>query len=119
MELSVLASQAVSIALRAVNKVSDGALRKAGADVLEFLKKRFQSKLKVEESDPKLIEAAILSEAELDQGFQKNLEKLVSQYQQIQNTSTVSQNTESGVNVNVSGNSGTVVGQQIGQQFFR
>ncbi|MDJ0800614.1 MAG: hypothetical protein QNJ51_28040 [Calothrix sp. MO_167.B12] len=80
--------------------------------------KRFQDKLKIGESESKLLEAAILSEAEWDKKFQEDLEKLVNQYQQIQNVSA-SQSTESGVNVNVTDNSGTVIGQQIGQQFFR
>jgi hypothetical protein len=66
MELSVLALQAVNIALYAIDKVSGGALEKAGADVLGFLEKRFQGKLQIEKSEPKLLEAAILSEAEWD-----------------------------------------------------
>ncbi|MBD2311474.1 hypothetical protein H6G20_07355 [Desertifilum sp. FACHB-1129] len=118
MELSVLALQAANIALWAIDKVSGGALEKAGADVLEFLTKRFQGKLQVRGTKPELLEAAILSEAEQDGEFRNNLEKLVNQYQQIQNNS-VSQNTQSGVNVNVWNNPGTVIGQQIGQQFFR
>lgn len=118
MELSILALQAVNITLWALDKASGGALEKAGGDVLEFLTKRFQDKLKIKESDPKLLEAAILSEAEWDKKFHEDLERLVNQYRQIQNSS-VSQNTESGVNVNVTDNSGTVIGQQIGQQFFR
>jgi hypothetical protein len=119
MELSVLALQAVNIALWAIDKASGGALEKAGADVLGFLAKRFQGKLQIDQSEPKLLEAAILSEAEWDSKFQQDLERLVTHYQQIQTSSHVSQNTESGVNINVDENSGTVVGQQIGQQFFR
>jgi hypothetical protein len=119
MELSVLVSQAVNIALWAIDKASDGALGKAGADVLGFLTKRFQGKLQIEKSEPKLLEAAILSEAEWDRKFQEDLERLVTRYQQVQNSSHVSQSTESGVNINVDKNSGTVVGQKIGQQFFR
>ncbi|KAM3095729.1 hypothetical protein ACKFKG_12765 [Phormidesmis sp. 146-35] len=119
MELSVLALQAVNIALHAIDKVSGGALEKAGADVLGFLTNRFQGKLQIEKSESKLLEAAILSEAEWDSKFQEDLKKLVTHYQQIQNSSHVSQNTDSGVNIKVDENSGTVVGQQIGQQFFR
>ena len=119
MELSVLALQAVNIALYAIDKVSGGALEKAEADVLGFLEKRFQGKLQIEKSEPKLLEAAILSEAEWDRKFQEDLERLVTHYQQIQNSSNVSQSTKSGVNINVDKNSGMVVGQQIGQQFFR
>lgn len=120
MELSFLALQAVNIVLYAIDKTSGGALEKAGGEVLDFLSRRFQGKLQIDQSHPKLLEAAILSEAESDQTFQADLEKLVTHYyQQIQNTSNVSQNTESGVNVNVQGNSGTVVGQQIEQKFFR
>ncbi|MBD2035994.1 hypothetical protein H6F76_13295 [Leptolyngbya sp. FACHB-321] len=118
MELSVLALQAANIALWAIDKVSGGALEKAGADVLEFLTKSFQGRLQIRGAKPELLEAAILSEAEWDREFQKDLEKLVNQYQQVQNNS-VSQNTESGVNINVASNPGTVIGQQIGQQFFR
>ncbi|MEX0269230.1 hypothetical protein AB3R30_08800 [Leptolyngbyaceae cyanobacterium UHCC 1019] len=119
MELTVLALQAVNIALYALDKASGGVLEKAGADVLGFLSKRFQGKLQIETSEPKLLEAAILSEAEWDRKFQEDLERLVTHYQQVQNTSHVSQSTESGVNINVDKNSGTVVGQQVGQQFFR
>jgi hypothetical protein len=119
MELSVLALQAVKVALWAIDKASGGALEKAGADVLGFLTKRFQGKLQINKSEPKLLEAAILSEAEWDRQFQEDLERLVTHYQQIQNSSHVSQSTESGVNINVDKNAGTVVGQQIGQQFFR
>jgi hypothetical protein len=119
MELSVLALQAANIALWAIDKASGGALEKAGADVLDFLKRRFQSKLEIKGSEEKLLEAAILSEAEWDKKFQEDLERLVSHYQQIQSTSYVSQSTDSGVNVNVGSNPGTVIGQQIEQQLFR
>ncbi|PSB17247.1 hypothetical protein C7B65_19050 [Phormidesmis priestleyi ULC007] len=119
MELSVLTLQAVNIALYTIDKVSGGALEKAGADVLDFLSKRFQGKLQIEKSESKLLEAAILSEAERDRKFQEDLERLVTHYQHIQSTSHVSQSTESGVNLNVDKNSGTVVGQQIEQKFFR
>lgn len=119
MSLSVLALQAVNIALFTIDKVSGGALEKAGADTLEFLQKRFQGRLRIDESESKLLEAAILSEAELDKKFQEDLERLVTQYQQIQSRSSVSQTTESGVNMNVGQNSGTVVGQQTEQKFFR
>ncbi|MBH8554322.1 hypothetical protein I8751_18520 [Nostocaceae cyanobacterium CENA357] len=118
MELSVLALQAVNIALWAIDKAAGGALEKAGVDVRDFLIQRFQGKLEIRESEPKLLEAAVLSEAEWDKKFQEDLERLVNKYQQIQSTS-VSQSTESGVNVNVNSNPGTVIGQQIGQQFFR
>lgn len=114
MALSVLALQAANIALWALDKVSGGALEKAGADVLEFLTKRFQGKLQIRGAKPELLGAAILSEAEQDEEFQKNLERLVNQYQITQNN-PVSQNTKSGVNINVGSNPGTV----IGQQFFR
>ncbi|NEO32175.1 MAG: hypothetical protein F6K36_17425 [Symploca sp. SIO3C6] len=119
MELSILVSRGVNIALWAIDKVSGGALEKAGADVLGLLTKKLQGKLQIKGSDRKLLEAAILSEAERDKKFQEDLEKLVNQYQQIQNTAHVSQSTESGVNVNVDNNSGQVIGQQIGQQIFR
>lgn len=119
MELSVLALQAVNIALWAIDKASAGALEKAGVNVLDFLTQRFQGKLQINESQSKQLEAAIVSEAELDNKFQEELERLVTQYQQIQSTSYVSQNTDSGVNLNVGSSSGTVIGQQIGQQFFR
>jgi hypothetical protein len=87
-------------------------LEKAGADVRDFLMQRLQGKLEIRESKPKLLEAAILSEAEWDKRFQEDLERLVNKYQQIQST-------ESGVNVNINSNSGTVIGQQIGHKFFR
>ena len=119
MELSVLALQSVNIVLYAIDKTSGGALEKVGGEVLDFLTRRFYGKLQIDQSHPKLLEAAILSEAESDKTFQADLEKLVNHYQQIQNTSNVSQHTASGVNMNVPGNSGTVVGQQIEQKFFR
>ena len=42
MELSVLVLQATTIALWVGDKVSGGALEKAGANLLDFLEKRFQ-----------------------------------------------------------------------------
>ncbi|MCG9885256.1 MAG: hypothetical protein MH825_06715 [Cyanobacteria bacterium] len=115
MELSLLALQATNIALWAIDKASGGALEKAGADILGFLAKRFRGRLQIDQSEAKLLEAAILSEAECDSEFQQDLEKLVTYYQQIQNHSQVSQSTSSGVNINADKNSGTI----IGQQFFR
>jgi hypothetical protein len=117
MELSVLAFEAGKIALHVIDKVSDGALGKAGSDVLDFLSKKLQGKLKIEKSQPKLLEAAILSEAKQDKDFREELERLVAHYQQIQNISNVSQSTTSGVNVNLGSNSGTFVGQQITNNF--
>lgn len=121
MDLSVLALQAVNIAIYALDKATGGALDKAGADVFDFLKARFQGRLQLEmaKEEPKLLEAAILSEAEFDKRFHEDLERLITQYQQIQTTSNVSQNTKSGVNIKVDNNPGRVIGQQIGQQFFR
>jgi hypothetical protein len=121
MDLSVLALQAVDIVLYLLDKSTGGALEKAGADVWEFLKARFQGRLQLERAkeEPKLLEAAIVSEAESDKRFQEDLERLVTQYQQTQNISNVSQTTQSGVNLNVNHNPGTVIGQQIDKQFFR
>lgn len=121
MDLSVLALEAVKIVLYALDKTTGGALEKAGADILDFLKARFQGRLQLESAkeEPKLLEAVIVSEGESDKRFQEELERLVTHYQQIQNTSHVSQNTQSGVNLNVNNNPGKVIGQQIGQQFFR
>jgi hypothetical protein len=121
MDLSALALEVVKIVLYALDKSTGGALEKAGADVLDFLKARFQGRLQLERAkeEPKLLEAAIVSEAESDKRFQENLERLVTQYQQRQNTSNVSQTTQSGVNLHVNNNPGKVIGQQIGQQFFR
>ncbi len=122
MELTVLAAEAVRITIYMLDKATGGALEKAGADVLDLLKKKFQGRFKLEQAKekPKLLEATIISEAQLDKSFQENLERLVTQFKQIQNNSSeVFQNTESGVNVNVTNNPGTVIGQQIGQQFFR
>lgn len=122
MVLSVLALEATNIVLSILNKATDGAIEKAGADLFDFLKARFQGRFRLEEAkaEPKILEAAIVSEAESDKRFQEDLEKLVARYQKTQNIS-VSQSTESGVNLNVNDNSGTVIGQQIDQrrQFFR
>jgi predicted Zn-dependent protease len=121
MDLLVLAPKAVEIALSAIDQVTDGALQQAGADLLSFLKTRFLGRLQITKAteDKKLLEAAIISEANSDQKFQKDLEKLVTQYNNIQNSYNISQSTESGVNISVDNNPGTVIGQQIGQQFFR
>jgi len=121
MELSILALQAVKIAFDAMDKVSGGALEKAGANVLDFLIKRFQGKLQIKRSDSKILEAAILCEAGRDDQFQEDLERLVTQYHQTQNTFNISQSTDSGANFNFGSNAGTVIGQQKieTQQFFR
>lgn len=121
MDLSVLAVQAVNITLYVLDKATGGALEKAGADVLEFLKARFRGRLNLEQAreEAKLLEAAIVSEAQQDSKFQEDLENLISRFQQVQNISNVSQNTQSGVNVNVGNNPGTVIGQNIEKQFFR
>jgi hypothetical protein len=121
MDLSVLALQAVNIAIYLIDKATSGALEKAGADLLDFLKTRFQGRLQIEriKEEPQLLQAAIVSESESDRKFQEDLERLVIQYQQGQNTFNVSQSTESGVNANINNNTGTFIAQQIGQQFFR
>ncbi|MEM6256168.1 MAG: hypothetical protein AAF821_24910 [Cyanobacteria bacterium P01_D01_bin.156] len=119
MELSALSEQAVKIALWSLEKASGGALSKVGSEILNLLVKQFQGKLDIGESQPKVLEAEVVSEAEWNQEFRKELEKLVNQYQQIQNNSSVSQNTESGVNINAENNSGTVIGQQIDNRLFR
>lgn len=117
MDLSVLAAQAVTIVLYALDKATSGALEKAGADILDFLKARFRGRVSLDKAkqEHKFLEAAIIDEAHLDRQFKEDLESLVSQFQQIQsvqNTSTVTQNTQSGVNLNVNSNTGTVIGQQ-------
>lgn len=121
MDLSFLAMQAVNITLYVLDKATGGALEKAGVDVVEFLKARFRERLNIDQAreEPKLLEAAIVSEAQEDAKFQEDLEKLITQFQQLQNISNVSQNTQSGVNLNVNNNPGTVIGQKIDQQFFR
>jgi len=120
MDLPFLAVQAVNATLYMLDKGTGGALEKAGVDVVEFLKARFRGRLNLEKAreEPKLLEAAIVSEAQQDAKFQEDLEKLITQFQQVQNSSNVSQSTQSGVNVNVSSNPGTVIGQKI-DQFFR
>lgn len=104
-----------------LDKATGGALEKAGVDVMEFLKARFRGRLNLEQAreESKLLEAAIVSEAQQDVKFREDLEKLITEFQQVQNISNVSQNTQSGVNVNVNSNPGTVIGQKIDQQFFR
>lgn len=122
MELTILAAEATRIAFYVIDKATGGALEKAGADVLDFLRKRFHGRLTISQADNNggVLQAAIVSEAIRDQSFQDNLEKLVAQFNQIQNKAPqVNQNTQSGVNVNINDNSGTFIGQQIGQQFFR
>jgi hypothetical protein len=121
MDLSVLALQAVKIVLSLLDQVKDGAIEKGGADFLDFLKARFLGKVNLDRAkeEPKLLEAAIVSEAQLDNQFKEDLEKQVTQFKQIQSNSSVTQNTRSGVNLNVDHNTGTVIGQQIDKQFFR
>lgn len=118
---SLLAAQAVKIALYALDNVTGGALEKAGANILTFLTKRFQDRLQIGKSESQLLEAAIISEASSDKEFQAELEKLVMNYSQIENSTQISQSTESGVNVNVQSNSGAinVGGQHVGTQIFR
>jgi 2Fe-2S type ferredoxin len=117
MDLSVLAAQAVTIVLYTLDKATGGALERAGSDVLDFLKARFQGRVQLDKArrEHKLLETVILDEARLDGQFKEDLERLVTQFQQIQsvqNTSNVTQNTQSGVNLNVNSNTGTVIGQQ-------
>ncbi len=123
MELSILALKAVEISLWALDKASGGALEKAGGDVLSFLADKFQGRLQIQGSNSTLLEAAILSEAEQDKKFQEDLDRLVTQFHQIQNINNVSQTTSSGVNMNVPNNSGTAIGQQtinnVNNDFFR
>ena len=117
MELSLLAVEAARIAGYAANKVTGGTLSKAGANVLEYLSQRFKNRLSMSDTEPKRLEAAIISEAESDSAFKTELEKLVVNYQQIQSSDSVTQNTDKGVNINAPNNAGTVVGQQIQSQF--
>lgn len=122
MDLSLLAVQAVKVTLYVLDKATGGALEKAGADVVEFLKARFLGRLNLDQAkeEPKLLEAAIVSEAQQDAKFQEDLASLIARFQQVQNISNVSQSTQSGVNVNVNSNPGTVIGQNIEkQEFFR
>ena len=124
MELTVLALQAVNIAMWAIDKASGGVLEKAGADVLDFLKHKFQNKLEIGSISPELVQAAIVSKAEQDERFKNELEGLVKQYHQVRGASVSNQATNSGVNVNFNNSSGVNVDQQIGNQsidtaFFR
>jgi hypothetical protein len=124
MELTVLALQAANIAMWAIDKASSGALEKAGADVLDFLKNKFQNKLQIGSTIPELVQAAIISKAEQDGRFRDELEGLVKQYHQIYSSSVSNQATNSDVNVNFNNDSGVNVDQQIGNQnigtaFFR
>jgi len=120
MDLSALAAQAVTIVLYTLDKATGGALEKAGADILDFLKARFRGRVSLdkEKQDSNLLEATIINEAQLDRQFKEDLERLVTQFQKVQsvqNTSNVTQNTQSGINLNVNSNTGTVIGQQISQ----
>lgn len=124
MELTVLALQAANIATWAIDKASGGALERAGADILDFLKNKFQNKLQIGRTSPELIQAAILSKAKQDEQFKNELEDLVKQFHQIRGASVSNQATNSGVNVNFNNSSGVSVNQQIGNQqigtaFFR
>jgi ferredoxin len=117
MDLSSLAAQAVTIVLYTLDKAAGGALEKASADVLDFLKSRFRGRVSIDQSkqNREFLEAVIVDEARLNNQFKEELERLVTQFQQapsVQNTSNVTQSTQSGVNLNVSSNTGTVIGQQ-------
>jgi ferredoxin len=117
MDLSSLAAQAVTIVLYTIDKAAGGALEKASADVLDFLKSRFRDRVSIDQAkqDRKFLEAAIIDEAQLNKEFKEDLEKLVTQFQQVpsvQNTSTVTQNAGSGVNLSVNSNTGTIIAQQ-------
>jgi len=119
MLLSELATVTTGIALYVLDKTTGGALEEVGVQILRLLKAKFQGKPIIEKAkeDPKLLEAAIITEASRDSNFRNNLETLVVKFQKIQNTSAkVIQNTASGVNINSERNQGTVIGQQ---QYFR
>ena len=119
MELSLLALQAAKIAIWALDKTSGGALEKAGADVLDLLRKKFQGKLQIsKEAQPQQLQAQILGEAERDKRFHEDLHRLVSWYQKIESNSSFSQSTQSGVSISVNTNTGKVTGQEI-NNFFR
>ena len=117
MDLSALAAQAVTVVFYTFDKATGGALEKAGADILGFLKARFRGRVSFNkaERDRKFLESAIIDEARLDRQFEEDLKRLVTRFQQIQsvkNISNITQNTQSGVNLNVNSNMGTVIGQQ-------
>jgi hypothetical protein len=86
MDLSSLTDQAVIIALYTIDKAAGGALEKASADVLDFLKSRFRGRVSIDQAkqNKELLEAVIVEEARLDQQFKNDLERLVTQFQQVQ-----------------------------------
>jgi 2Fe-2S type ferredoxin len=117
MDMPALAVQAVTIVLYALDKATGGALEKAGADVLDFLKARFRGRVRLDKAkhDHRFLEAVIIDEARLDRQFREDLERLVTQFRQIQsvqNFSSITQNTHTGVNLNINSNTGTIIGQQ-------
>jgi 2Fe-2S type ferredoxin len=117
MDMPALAAQAVTIVLYTLDKATGGALEKAGADVLDFLKARFRGRVRLDKAkqDQRYLEAVIIDEARLDRQFKEDLERLVTQFRQIQsvqNFSNNTQNTNTGVNLNVNSNTGTIIGQQ-------
>ena len=78
MEISVLALEAVNIVLSTLDKATGGALEKAGADVFDFLKARFNGRFEFKqvEKERDILKAAIVSEANRDKRFQEDLERL-------------------------------------------
>jgi ferredoxin len=118
MDLSTFAAQAVTIILYSLDKATDGALEKAGADILDFLKARFRGRVSLDNpnQDRKYLEATIIKEAKQDSQFKQDLERLIIQFQEnkpLQNISNFTQETQSGVNFNITHSPGsTFVGQQ-------
>lgn len=115
MEPLTLAATTVSYL---AGQITAGALQAGGSDIFHsmynFLKNRFQD-IEIEEAikTRPFLEGKIKHQAEIDPDFKQELEKIVKSIQEsTANPTYVSQNTEYGVNQQISGNPNTVIGQQ-------
>lgn len=116
MGLTELAQAASTAVIWVLDKTAGGGLQQVGIQIFEFLKRRFEGKLQLEQAkeNPELLNALIITEASSDNEFKESLEQLVIRFEQVQQQSgaKVIQNTTEGVNMNVDHNQGNMVGQQ-------
>jgi len=111
-----LATATAKIVIDVLDKVTGGALEEVGVQILQYLKAQFKGRLKLDQvnKDPDLLKARILEEAIEDQNFKSDLEQLVVKFQKMEsNSAKVTQNNQSGVNINADNS------RVVGQQFFR
>ncbi|HIK13357.1 MAG TPA: hypothetical protein IGS52_24375 [Oscillatoriaceae cyanobacterium M33_DOE_052] len=118
MDVSQLALSTIKILQAISDKALDGALGKIGSDLVDFLNKKFQGRFQIKGAKPEVLEAEILREAQGDNKFCEELERLVREYHHRERESNSPNISQSGVNISVNNNTGKVTGQEI-NNFFR